>query len=29
MGGKVETKWVCQVCVLYIDGHEVTMDLVY
>ena len=28
MGGKVETKWVCQVCVLYIEGHEVTMGLV-
>ena len=26
MGGKVENKWVCQACVLYIEGHEVTMD---
>ena len=28
MGGKVETKWVCHVYVLYIGGLEVTMDLV-
>ncbi|RVW12300.1 Transposon Ty3-G Gag-Pol polyprotein [Vitis vinifera] len=28
MGGKVETKWVCHACVLYIGGLEVTMDLV-
>ena len=24
----METKWVCQARVLYIEGHEVTMDLV-
>ena len=28
MGSKVETKWVCCACVLYIEGHEVTMNLV-
>ena len=28
MGSKVETKWVCRACVLYIEGHEVTMNLV-
>ena len=28
MGGKVETKWVCHACVLYIRGPEVTMDMV-
>ena len=28
MGGKVETKWVCHTCALYIRGPEVTMDLV-
>ena len=25
---KVETKWVYKACVLYIEGHEVRMDLV-
>ena len=29
MGGKVETKWGCHACVLYIGGLEVTMDLVH
>ena len=28
MGGKVETKWVCHACVLYIGSLEVTMDQV-
>ena len=28
MGGKVETKWVCHACVLYIGRLKVTMDLV-
>ena len=27
-GGKVETKWVCHTCVLYIGGLKVAMDLV-
>ena len=28
MGGKMEAKWVCNACVLYIGGYEVTIDLV-
>ena len=28
MGGKMEAKWVCNACVLYIEGYEVTIDLV-
>ena len=29
MGGKMEAKWVCNACVLYIEGYEVTIDLVF
>ena len=28
VGGKMEAKWVCDACVLYIEGCEVTIDLV-
>ena len=28
MDCKVETKWLCQACVLYTEGDEVTIDLV-
>ena len=28
MGGKMEAKWVCNACVLYVGGSDVTIDLV-
>ena len=28
MGGKMEAKWLCNACVLYVGGSDVTIDLV-